>query len=377
MKKILFVTGTRADFGKLKVLIQAVHDHEDFEYTIFVTGMHMLRKYGLTVTEITKCGFKNIYKFINQIHGDPMEQVLANTITGLSRYLHEYDPDLIVTHGDRVEALATAITGTLQNLLVAHVEGGELSGTVDESLRHSISKLAHIHFVANIEAASRLRQMGESPDSITVIGSPNIDIMLSPDLAKLEEVEDYYEIDFDSYAIMIFHPVTTELDTLYDQAGELVDAVLESNLNYIVIYPNNDEGNADIFRQIDRLKNNPRFEIYPSLRFEYFLTFLKNAAFIVGNSSAGVREAPVYSVPTINIGTRQQNRSFSESIVNVDSNKAAILDAIAGIDQSKRSEPSLHFGDGNSDALFIKALTSDALWNITTQKLFHHQDSAT
>jgi len=192
-KKILFITATRADFGKLKSLIQAVKEANDFEYQIFGTGMHMLAKYGGTIKEIPRSGFDNLFTFMNQVEGESMEVVLANTIIGLSRYLAENDIDLIVVHGDRVEALAGATVGALRNVLVAHIEGGEISGTVDELMRHAISKLSHVHFVANDKAEQRLKQLGEDPDAIHCIGSPDVDVMLSDELPSLEVAKARYE----------------------------------------------------------------------------------------------------------------------------------------------------------------------------------------
>jgi UDP-N-acetylglucosamine 2-epimerase (hydrolysing) len=235
-KRILFVTGTRADFGKLKLLIAAVKDSNDFEYQIFATGIHLLAKYGDTVKEIYRSGFEKTFTYMNQVEGDDMEIILANTITGLSRYLHEYQIDMIVVHGDRVEGLAGAAAGALRNILVTHVEGGEVSGTIDELMRHAISKLSHIHFVANDIAESRLRQLGEDPKTIFKIGSPDVDAMLSENLPNLDEVKHRYQIPFDEYAVAMLHPVTTEYDTQAEHAKIFVDVLLMSEKNYVVIY---------------------------------------------------------------------------------------------------------------------------------------------
>lgn len=369
-KKILFVTGTRADFGKIKPLIQQIKESDDFDYYIFVTGMHMLSVYGLTVNEIRKAGFDNIYSFINQDSAitSQMDLVLANTIQGLAYYVREYRPDLIVVHGDRVEAMAGAIVGALNNILVAHIEGGELSGTIDDLLRHSITKLSHIHFVSNDEARNRLMQMGEIAGSIFVIGSPDIDVMLSDQLPEIDSVRSKYDIPFDEYIILIHHPVTTEIDDLTAQIREVVDAVIESGLNYVVIYPNNDLGADIIVHELDRLVGNPHIRMIPSMRFEYFLSLLKNARAIAGNSSAGIREAPVYGVPTVNIGTRQLNRYSYSSIFNVRSKKDDILAALRDLPRSVK--PSLHFGKGQSAKLFIAQLRIEQFWLTPRQKQF-------
>ncbi|MFX0204498.1 MAG: UDP-N-acetylglucosamine 2-epimerase [Candidatus Hodarchaeota archaeon] len=373
-KKILFLTGTRADFGKLKRLMQAVEASNNFELLIFVTGMHTLSHYGLTGVEVHKAGFSNIHTFINQLLGEPMELILANTISGLSRYVHEHKPDMIVVHGDRIEALAGAIVGALCNILVAHVEGGERSGTIDDLIRHSVTKLSHIHFVANEEAANRLRQLGEDPQSIFVIGSPDIDLMLSPDLPTLEKVKKRYEIDFEDYGIVLFHPVTTELEDIPHHAEQFVSAILESECNYVILYPNNDEGCRAIFAEYERLKNNTRFRLLPSLRFEYFLTLLKHTSFIIGNSSAGIREAPVYAVYSINVGTRQNNRFHYNSIINVSNEKEKILEAIEKVKKLPLLEPSQYFGDGKSTERFMHTLDRERIWQTPKQKQFYDLD---
>jgi UDP-N-acetylglucosamine 2-epimerase (hydrolysing) len=369
-KKILFITGTRADFGKLKPLIQAVHDDSDFDYLIFSTGMHMLSKYGNTSIEIQRSGFNNLFMFINQMEGESMEIILANTIIGLTRYLYEHRVDMIVIHGDRIEALAGAITGALRNILVAHVEGGEISGTIDDLIRHSTSKLSHIHFVASDVAEKRLQQLGENDNTIFKIGSPDIDIMLS-DLPSIREVKDHYEIKFSTYAIALLHPVTTEIDQLYKHASIFVESLIKSGKNYVIIYPNNDIGSEHIFRAYnEELEDNERIKLFPSLRFEYFLALLKHADFIVGNSSAGIHEAPVYGVPTINIGTRQSNRFQYESILNVDYDINEILEAIATAFEIKRFTPCDHYGDGSSAEKFMNVMRSKELWQISQQKKF-------
>lgn len=374
-KRILFITGTRADYGKLKPLITAVeNDAEAFECELFVTGMHGMIRYGYTVDQILRDGWKKVYLHMNQIPGEPMEQIVANTISGLSKYIHNCKPDLIVAHGDRIEALAAATVGSLQNICTGHIEGGELSGTIDGVIRHAVTKLAHVHFVANGQAAARVEQLGESPESIHIIGSPDVDVMRSENLPSLEQVKARYEIPFEEYAVLMFHPVTTELDTLAETANKLVESLIASNRNYVVVYPNNDEGTDIIFQAYKKLEKHPNFRIYPSLRFEYFLTLLKYAKLIIGNSSAGIREAPVYGVPTINIGSRQNERFEHISIINLSGNDTQeIVSTIQNVWASKRFDPCYYFGEGNSAALFLEMLKRDSFWKIDLQKSFKTQ----
>jgi UDP-N-acetylglucosamine 2-epimerase (hydrolysing) len=372
-KKIIFLTGTRADFGKLKPLILKLKGDDRFDVQIFITGMHMLSKYGYTCTEVELLGIKNIYKFINQSLNDSMDQILAKTIQGLSDFVNENSPDMIIVHGDRVEALAGASVGALNNILVGHVEGGEVSGTVDEIMRHAITKLSHVHFVANNSAKTRIIQLGEVSEHIHVIGSPDIDIMNSGQLPSLEEVKKRYSFKYDSYAILMFHPVTTELEQLESQIKIVIDEVIKSEKSYIVIYPNNDHGTDVILREFSRLEKRRNFSIYPSMRFEYFLTLLKNASFIIGNSSAGVREAPHYGVPAINLGSRQNNRVVSDLILNVDFVACDISKAIQVCTHIEKI-PHEIFGSGNSANLFHQVMKDIAVWGNSTQKTFVDRD---
>lgn len=369
-KKIIFLTGTRADFGKLKSLIEITRNHPDFEVHIFVTGMHLLEQYGYTFLEVQKCGYQNLHAFKNHTDERTMDLSLARTIEGFSAFVKQVSPDLIVVHGDRIEAMAGAIVGALNNVLVAHIEGGEVSGTIDELIRHSVSKLSHIHFVSNQKAKERLIQMGELADSVFVIGSPDVDLMLSSNLPDIEQVKTYYEIGFETFGVAMFHPVTTEYDRMDHYAKEFVEALLESEKEYVVIFPNNDLGSKFILKEYEKLSNHPRFRIFPSIRFEYFLTLLKYARFMVGNSSAGIREAPYYGIPVVNIGTRQKNRALHQDILNCGYSKQEISDAIKIACSSNFSKEDL-FGEGNSDQLFLKSLESSEFWDIDKQKQFN------
>ena len=211
--------------------------------------------------------------------------------------------------------------------------------------------------------------MGELEEHVFTIGSPDIDIMMSKDLPSKEELNQYYDIPFKNYAILIFHPVTTELKNLENQTKELISAAIDSKKNYVVIYPNNDPGSDIILKTYEQFQNNKSFRIYPSLRFEYFLTLLKNTDFIIGNSSSGITEAEIYNIPTINVGTRQKNRSNNKNIINVVSNKGKILDAILKID-GKKIETSCEFGDGESTKRFFEVMTDKKNWEIPIQKYF-------
>ncbi|TSA53805.1 MAG: UDP-N-acetylglucosamine 2-epimerase (hydrolyzing) [Actinobacteria bacterium] len=371
-RHIAFLTGTRADFGKIKPLIIAAHE-EGCRVSVFATGMHMLPHFGSTVLEVKRTIPTDIpiIPFLNQRDGDTMDIVVANTITGLSQFITEHAPDALVVHGDRPEALAGAIAGTLRNTRVIHVEGGELSGTIDGVIRHAVSKLSHIHLVANESARDRLIQLGEHSDTIHVIGSPDLDVMLSPTLPSLDEAKLRYEIMFDKYLIAIFHPVTTDLAASAQAAEQFVSALIASKDNFIVIHPNNDSGFEEILSQYKRLEAFPnRFRVFESLRFEHFLTLLKNARAIIGNSSAGIREAPLYGVPSIDIGDRQRGRHEGPTILPTAASETTILTSIKEISTIKCAPELNLFGDGQSAERFKGLISTDVLFTAPVDKVF-------
>lgn len=370
-KRLLFITGTRADYGKIKSLISAVEQHPDYEAYVYVSGMHLLKQFGSTYNEVLKDNYTNVYVDYSQHFSPSMSYNLGDVVQGLTGYVENIEPDMIVVHGDRIDALAGAIVGALNNIIVGHIEGGELSGTIDDSIRHAISKFAHLHFVSNESAKKRLIQLGEMPENIYIIGSPDIDLMMSDTLPSLDTVRTYYEIPFETYGIVMYHPVTTEYDTIGKQVREVVNALLESHENYIVIYPNNDLGSEIILNEYHRLEDLDHFKIFPSTRFEYFLTLLKNSRFILGNSSAGIRESGIYGVPSIDIGSRQKSRynlSACKNIQWVEHDSHQILSAIRQVDSHRIV--SSGFGNGNSTQLFMNLIASDDLWEVNIQKHF-------
>ncbi|WP_104727846.1 UDP-N-acetylglucosamine 2-epimerase [Helicobacter felis] len=383
-KHLVFVTNSRADYGKLKPLIQAIDalekgklDHPmagKITYAIFVCGMHLLEKYGSTYIEIFKDGFEHV--FLAKATPQEMDLALADTIKQFHHFVTLQRPDLIIFHGDRLETLACAIVGSFNSILSAHIEGGELSGTLDESIRHSVSKLAHLHFVCEERARQILLQMGERAENIFVIGSSDIDVMLG-DLPSFPQVESRYsqiQAFKGEYAIFTYHSVISELIDLPHTIYEILEGcklASQRGQNFVCIYPNNDLGSETILNALETLKNIPNFVCFPSMKFEYFLTLLKNAQFIIGNSSAGIREAGVYGVPCLNLGSRQYKRAQASHIMQVREDRHAILEAILEVKNKPRLEPAYHFGTGASVENFLNALTP-ALFDTPTQKYFAH-----
>jgi UDP-N-acetylglucosamine 2-epimerase (hydrolysing) len=368
-KSILFVTGTRADFGKLEPLAIAARD-AGMDVSFFVTGMHMLDRYGMTKIEVHRTQGVTVHEFLNQDDGDPQDMILAKTVTGFSAFVHAQNPDLVVIHGDRVEALAAALVCATNYIRSAHIEGGEVSGTIDEIYRHCNSKLCSHHFVSSDDAARRVMTLGEDGSTIHVIGSPELDFHARPSGVTLGDVLSRYEIPFSDFGICVFHPVTSEAATMGAQAQSLFDSLKASKQNFVVIAPNNDPGSKDIFTQIDSLPAD-QFRVLPSMRFAHFSELMKHAACMVGNSSAGVREAPFLGLPSLDIGTRQNNRGTAPSIPFAAADDASKIADFLAQNWAKTVVRDTAFGSGSAADRFAEILQDDAFWSGSLQKTFH------
>ena len=255
-KKVIFLTSTRADFGKIKSLIKITKNNKNFEVYIVITGMHVISKFGNTYIEVLKSFKKNTIIFKNQKENDKLEKILSNTVNKFSKIVNKIKPDLIVMHGDRIEALAIALVGSLNHIHTAHIEGGEISGTIDDTIRHAITKLAHSHFVGSKIAKKRVLKMGEIEKNIYHIGSPDIDIIQRKKLPNINQVKKRYSIKFKDYSVLLWHSVTSELKTLESDTDKLISFVNNSKKNFIVIFPNNDPGNQIILNCFKKIKKN-------------------------------------------------------------------------------------------------------------------------
>lgn len=367
-RNLLFVTGTRADYGKLEPLALASLE-AGHSVTFFVTGMHMMEKYGLTKAEVHSQSRFNVVEFTNQREGDPQDIILAKTVVGFSDFLQEHVPDLVVIHGDRVEALACSLVCATNYIRCAHVEGGEVSGTIDEQFRHCNTKLASVHLVSSDEAGARVARLGEMAETIHVIGSPELDIHDQPSGVTIDQVLDRYEIRSSDYGICVFHPVTSERGTIGAQAEALFDALIASSRYFVVILPNNDPGSDAILRVIETLPAD-RFRVLPSMRFAFFSELMRNANAIIGNSSMGVREAPFLGVPSLDVGTRQANRGEAPSLWNAAATDRATINRFLTEAWGRRLPRSQSFGSGNAAERFVELLDSEAFWSRPLQKYF-------
>ncbi len=369
---IAFFTASRADYGKLKpVILEAKKKKLNFK--IFVTGSHLLKEYGNTKNQITKdFKKKNLILFKNQKFGDSHKIIFKNTVNKFTKILNNKHYDCFFIHGDRIETLAAGTVLTFSNIRIAHIEGGELSGTVDEMIRHSVSKLSHIHFVTNKAAKRVLINSGESDKSIFITGSPDIDFFDKALRPKLSAVKIRYGINFDNYIISFLHPVTTDsrLETKIKSKIYFESLLKIKNKNIIHFVPNNDDNSIEILKMQNKiLKNKKNIKILKSMRFEFYLTLLENSKLIIGNSSSAIMEAPYFNIPSVNVGNRQINRYGLDKIINTKFTIKSILNSIKKAEKVKINHKP-YFGVGNSAKKIIKVLLSKKFDDVKIQKIY-------
>ena len=276
--QILFITGTRADVGKLTPYIHAAEEVNRSKINIIITGLHMVKKFGETYKEVKK-KFSNakIFKFKNQIEKEDLALSLHITIKKFNELISIIKPTLIVVHGDRIEALAGSIVGSFNNIRVCHVEGGDLSGTIDESIRHSITKLSHIHFPHDLKAKEILLRLGELEKSIFIGGSHINWLNKEKMLPSFSAFKKRYDFNFNDFAISLIHPVTSEIGYMKDWVDKYFKTLIKSNHNYLILYPNSDPGSQIIIDKINEIKKQKtkRFRIIPTIRHDFFFISFK------------------------------------------------------------------------------------------------------
>ena len=367
-KSLCFVTCTRADFSKMCPLIQKALESE-YNIYIWISGMHLQEEYGSTHLEILKI-FVGTRAKLYYAHNEArrMSQSYHFTCREFDKWLPN-SVETVFVHGDRQESLACCSIAMLRNVNVCHIEGGELSGTVDESLRHAITKLSHLHLVSNERSQQRLIQMGENAKRIFVVGSPEIDNLRSNNI-RYEDISARYNIPFEqNYFVLVYHPITINFNP--SEIKHLVDTCIASNENFVVIKSNNDTNHDIIDKEYERFRDNPSFRLLPSMRFKMFIGLLKHSHGIIGNSSVGVRETPVLGIPSFNIGTRQKGRSIeSDSIINMEDFRVFNIHSLIQMKRMPRFETSEEFGNGNTAQNFMNFLDFVKSNEIDKQKYF-------
>jgi GDP/UDP-N,N'-diacetylbacillosamine 2-epimerase (hydrolysing) len=376
-RKIFILIERRADYSRYKPIMQFLKADPVFELYLVVTGICLLDIHGKDINYIENDGFTidaQIPMFVigSEDTGGEMVRSFARVTLGIVDELEKAKPDIVLSGFDIGGNMAVTIAAAHMNIPVAHIQGGEVTGSIDESIRHAMSKFSHIHFPATELSKQRLIRMGEDPSSIYVVGCPSIDVLVNTPYLDKFEIEKLLGIDLSvPTLLMIQHPVTTEHLDSYAQIKETVEAIKESGIQCVVLLPNNDAGHAKI---IEYIKEND-LKWFPSLSTEVFVNLYRNVSALIGNSSSGIHETPTLKIPTINIGTRQKGRERAQNVIDVPNKKGEILKAIhkAIYDEEFRtmvSKVNNPYGDGHSAERIVDVLRNIKLEGII-QKIFH------
>ncbi|KGM96432.1 UDP-N-acetylglucosamine 2-epimerase [Clostridium novyi A str. 4552] len=365
-RKIAVITGTRADYGIYYSVLKAIENHKDLELSLIVCGMHLSPEFGMTIEEIQKDGFKiddKIDTILSSDSGSAMAKSIGITLMGLTQSLERINPDILLILGDRGEMIAGALAAVHMNIPVAHIHGGEVTGTVDESIRHSITKLAHIHFSANEDSKERIIKMGEEAKNVYVVGAPGIDYIKNTKYLTREEVLKRFNLRDDKIFMMTQHPVTTENHMVSNQIEETLSAVAKIGIQTVISYPNSDNGGREIIKVIEKYREKYDFlKVFKNLSQVEYLSLLNTADVMIGNSSSGIIEAPSFKLPVVNIGTRQQGRLRACNIVDVSYSKKEILEAINKVLYDEEFRKNLEkcenpYGDGQAGTKIAEILS--------------------
>lgn len=362
-KKICVVVTARPSYSRIKTALKSIQDHPGLELQLVIAASALLDRYGTAVNYIEKDGFQISSKVYNVLEGESPMSMAKTTGLGileLSTVFNNLNPDMVVTVADRFETMATAIAASYMNIPLVHVQGGEVTGNIDEKVRHAITKLADVHFVASTDAAERIIKMGEQKDTVFITGCPSIDlakeVLLSNPNLDFDPFERYGGVGknmdiSNGYIVVMQHPVTTEFKASRQQINETLQAIKDLNMPTFFFWPNVDAG-ADgtsngirTFREMEKPEN---IHFFKNMEPNDFLRLLYNSKCLIGNSSVGVRECAYLGVPVINIGTRQNGRERGKNIIDVDYHKDEILAAAQTQIQHGRYEPDLIYGDGKA-----------------------------
>lgn len=361
-RKVCYVTGTRADFGLMCSTLTALRDAEALALSIVVTGMHLSDKYGKTIDDIKAADLPinaTVELNFESVTGAEMARNLGTMIAGFVDAFLELEPDLVLVLGDRGEMLAAALSAVHLNIPVVHIHGGERSGTIDESIRHAISKLSHFHFVSTAESRDRLVRMGEQAANVYLTGAPGLDGIEA--LAICSRNELLLDVALDNtrpVALMVFHPVVQEASTGATGAVEIIDILLERGIQLVALKPNSDAGSEQIRVALEARSDHRDVSVVTHFTREKFVSWMAAADFMIGNSSAGIIEAASFGTPVINIGSRQNHRERNANVIDVTVDLSAIQIAIDKALKQGRYDTRNVYGNGHTVGRIVKLIES-------------------
>ncbi len=358
LKKVLYITGTRADYGLMHNTLELLDKDDNIHLDIAVTGMHLMEEFGYSLNEIKKDNF--MLHVINQTflkdNEQSMSEFIGNLIVDLTGLMVDLNPDIVLLLGDRGEMLAGAIVASYLQIPVAHIHGGDVSSTVDDSARHAITKLSNIHFPATEKSASRIKQMGENPENIFVVGAPGLDSIIKlKDSIDENYLKEKYNLKKD-FVLVLQHPVSLEVEDSAYQIKQTLDAVTATDYQVLLVYPNADAGGRAMIEVI----NQYNVDAYKNIPHDDFIGLLGLASALIGNSSSGIIESSSFKLPVINIGTRQSGREKAEHVIDVDYDSNEIFQALNYIKseeyQNKLESCKNPYGEGKAGELICKIL---------------------
>jgi UDP-hydrolysing UDP-N-acetyl-D-glucosamine 2-epimerase len=380
MRKICVVVGSRANYSSIKSAMRAIQEHQDLELQLVVGASAVLDRFGAVVDVMETDGFAPRARVHMIIEGDTPVTMAKSTGLGLLQLpaiFEQLTPDFVVTVGDRFETMATAIAAAYMNIRLVHTMGGEVSGTIDESVRHAITKLAHLHFPANQEAAQRIIDMGEEPQRVFVVGCPRIDLVAEIARTPLSQVERAWlqqegvgsPIDFDRpYVLVSQHPVTTEYGQGEPQIGATLTALRQLDLPAVMLWPNVDAGSDDLARGIRKFREHhstAAIRYYKNIPVATYIRVMAKCACMIGNSSSAIREGPFLGVPAVNIGSRQLGRQRGKNVIDVAHQPEEIATAVRTHLKRGRYPSEDIYGDGHAGRRIAEIL---ARANVSLQK---------
>jgi UDP-hydrolysing UDP-N-acetyl-D-glucosamine 2-epimerase len=371
LRKICVVVGSRANYSSIKSAMRAIDEHPDLELQLVVGASALLDRYGTSVGLIERDGFVPNERVYMLIEGETPSTMAKSTGLGLLELPTAFErlqPDVVITVGDRFETMATALAAAYMNIPLAHTMGGEVSGTIDESIRHAVTKFAHIHFPACVEAAERIVKLGELPEMIFNVGCPRIDLVAEVLAQPQNGFDDLFEegvgapLDLDSPFVLVSqHPVTTEYGEGERQITETLMAVRELELPAIVLWPNADAGSEEIARGIRKFREqrlDTGMHFFKNLPTDTYIRLMDKTSCVIGNTSSAIREGPFIGTAAVNLGTRQAGRQRGENVIDVDHDRAAIADAVGRQVAHGRYPREEIYGDGRAGQRIADVLST-------------------
>lgn len=369
-RKIMAVTGIRSEYDLMSTVYQKINEHPELSLELLVTGAHLSPSHGYTIQDIERDGFVVADRIESLIQGDSLSsrvKGLGIQLQGMVQSVVRAEPDMLLVLGDREEAMTTALVGAYMNIPVAHVAGGDrVIGNVDDQVRHAVTKLAHLHFVTNEDSYKRVLALGEEPFRIYNTGNPGLDRLLAvPHLTAKELSERLgFEIAEDEPLILLIqHVISTEVEHAYEQMKQTLEAVCRMGIKTILSYPNSDAGSQQLIRAIREYEHLPHLFTAKNIPRLEFVNIMRKASCMLGNSSAGILEAPILKLPVINVGNRQKGRLHADNVQFVDHDADKICDAVrkAVYDSSYRNQVANcvnPYGDGHSSTAIANILAT-------------------